>query len=271
MAESSDEPLTIVILSGATGRTAENVLNTALAQFDKPNVRIVKQANVRTSRDARRIVRQAAETGAVVCHSLVSATIRDAVVDEAKHRLVPAVDVLGGTLALLSDHLRVSPRGKPGLAYKLQKDYFDRMEAVSFTLEHDDGCGLSTLRNADVVLAGVSRSSKSVTCFYLAYRGIRAANVPLIEGFEPPEQLVKMPARKVIGLTLSPARLHAVREARRQLWGEPEMDGYVGQDAIRRELTYALSLMKRHGWSSIDVSYMAVEEVARRICGMIGK
>ena len=271
MAKSKGEPLTIVILSGATGRTAEQVLNTALAQFDEPNIHVVKKKGVRTSRDARKIVRQAADRGAVVCHSLVSTKIRDAVVDEAKHRLVPTVDILGGTLAMLSDHLGASPHGTPGLAYKLQKDYFDRIEAVSFTLDHDDGCGLSTLRGADVVLVGVSRSSKSVTCFYLAYRGIRAANVPLIVGHDPPAPLLKMPKGKVIGLTLSPARLQALREVRREMWGGTEMDSYVGRQEVRNEVTFALSLMKKHGWSSIDVSYMAVEEVARRVRGMIGK
>ena len=269
--QAKSKPLTIMILSGSTGRTAEEVLGAALAQFEDPNVRIVKRQKVRKVQDACEYVREAAEKKAIICHSLVSQKVRDAVLDEARHLLVPTVDILGRVLAVLSDHLGRSPRGEPGLAYKLQKEHFDRVEAVDFTLKHDDGCGLSSLRDADIVLVGVSRAAKSVTCFYLAYRGVRAANVPLILGHEVPKELVKMPKKKVIGLTISPARLQIVREARQEVLGAGEIEYYVDRNAVRKEVSHALTLMKKHGWTSIDVSYMAIEEVAARVLEMIGK
>ncbi len=271
MSELHDKPLSVVILSGATGRTAAQVVNAALAQFDRPNVQVVKHNNVRSVSAARRIVQQAAQQRAVICHSLVSPAVRDAVAEEAKQRMIPTVDVLGGVLAALSDQLGMAPEGKPGRSYALHKEHFDRIDAVSFTLSHDDGAGLSTLADADVVLVGVSRVSKSVTCFYLAYRGVRAANVPLIPGIEPPAELLALPREKVVGLTATPHRLRSVREARSARLGGGATDYYVGPAEIGAELRSALKLMQQHTWHCIDVSYMAVEEVAVQVLQYIGR
>jgi regulator of PEP synthase PpsR (kinase-PPPase family) len=138
-------------------------------------------------------------------------------------------------------------------------------------LGHDDGAGLSTLAEADVVLVGVSRVSKSVTCFYMAYRGVRAANVPLIPDIDPPAELLAMPKEKVIGLTVTPNRLRSVREARRHKLGAGAADDYVGHTEIGAELRNALKIMKQHGWRCLDVSYMAVEEAAVQILQSIGR
>ncbi|MHB8861288.1 MAG: pyruvate, water dikinase regulatory protein [Pirellulaceae bacterium] len=271
MAKPNDKPLCVVIISGATGRTATQVVNAALAQFERPSVRLVKHHNVRTVAAARKIVRNLEHEHTVLCHSLVSPSVRDAVVAEAGLRMIPAVDILGGVLALLSDHLGVAPQRKPGLSYQLHKEYFDRIDAVSFTLDHDDGAGLSTLSEADVVLVGVSRVSKSVTCFYLAYHGVRAANVPLIPEVELPDELIAIPSQKVVGLTVTPNRLQTVRKVRRHQLGGNVVDYYVGANEIASELRFALKLMKKFGWRCIDVSYMAVEEVALQILQSIGQ
>lgn len=263
--------LLIVIISGATGRTASEVVNAALAQFDRADVQLVKKTNVRSRNAAVRIVRSIASQHAVVLHSLVSPQVRDAVVEEARKREIPTVDVLGPAIAVIADQLGEAPHGKPGRSYQLHKDYVDRIEAVDFTLKHDDGAGLSTLHDADVVLVGVSRASKSVTCFYLAYRGIRAANVPLIPGMDPPCQLIEMPPKKVVGLMVTPQRLQAVRQTRRDRFGQAAMEEYVQCSAITDELRYARRLMQQYAWRGIDVSYMAVEEVAAQVRQMIDR
>jgi regulator of PEP synthase PpsR (kinase-PPPase family) len=264
------EPLLIVIISGATGRTAQEVVNSALAQFRDADVRVVRETDIRSSAAASRVVRNLSSEHAVILHSLVSPKVRDTVLREAKRRMIPTVDVLGPVIAVLADQLGRAPLGKPGLSYERQKDYIDRIDAVSFTLDHDDGARLATLHEADVVLVGVSRASKSVTCFYLAYRGIRAANVPLIKDHAAPEELVKLPKEKVIGLTITPARLQSVREARRYRLGGDALDYYVHHDEINEELRHAQRLMGRYGWRSIDVSYMGVEEVAVQVLQMVG-
>ncbi len=218
-----------------------------------------------------KLVRELPVDRCVICHSLVAAPVRDALLTEARGKMIPTVDVLGQLLALLSDHLGVAPQRKPGLAYSAQRDYFDRIDAVSFTLDHDDGAHAETLGLADVVLVGVSRVSKSVTCFYLGYRGVRAANVPLIPGFEPPEELLQMPSEKIIGLTTTPARLHDLRDSRRTALGGRALDTYCEPREINQELLYALGLMKKRNWLCLDVSYMAVEEVAVKVLEQIGR
>ena len=265
MVPSKDQPLHVVILSGGTGRTASHVVNAALAQFERPCMRLMRFNHIATVTEVRRIIRDLPAGPLVIFHSLVSPVVCEAAVAEANRRMLPAVDILGRALAALSDHLGVEPLRQPGLSYQLQKEQFDRIDAVSYTLEHDDGAGLSTLATADVVLVGVSRASKSVTCFYLAYRGVRAANVPLIPGVPVPAELIALPPAKVIGLTVSPQRLRAIRETRRARLGTGVADYYVGANEIADELRHALKIFRKHAWKYIDVSYMAVEEVAVQI------
>jgi hypothetical protein len=268
--EATEPDLHVVILSGGTGRTAETVLRAALAQFGKIHVTWQSFTGVRSVRQAKAAVRQAASEAAILFHSLVDPKIRHAAMVEVERCGVVAVDVLGPALSALADKLGRSPRGKAGLAYAWNKEQYQRIEAVDFTLAHDDGQGLSDLDRADVVLVGVSRVSKSVTCFYLAYRGIRAANVPLVPGTALPEELLKLPKHKVIGLTMNPGRLQAIRAARAVRGLAGANPSYTDKRAIARELQEARRIMEEHGWRCLDVSYMAVEEVALEIRTLLG-
>ncbi len=259
----------IILMSGSTGRTVEEVVRAALAQFENPDVEIDRRTHVRSVKAARRIVEEAAKSHAIVFHSLVAPKVRDAVVQHTQLHEVTCVDVLGPVVSALSDHLCVAPRQVPGLSYQLHKENFERIEAVNFTLAHDDGCALDGLSRADVVLVGPSRVAKSVTCFYLASRGVRAANVPLVPGWELPSQLTALDKRKVIGLTMNPARLQNIRHQRVQALDQGSLDRYDDLDSIRHELREAHRTMAKHGWQSIDVSYKSVEEVAREILVML--
>jgi [pyruvate, water dikinase]-phosphate phosphotransferase / [pyruvate, water dikinase] kinase len=265
------QPRRIILLSGSTGRTVEEVVKAALAQFEEPDVVIDLRPHVRSAKAAIRIVEEAADANAILFHSLVAPKVRDAVIHHTQARRVPSVDVLGPVLSALNDYLGEAPRLRPGLSYQLRKEHFDRIEAVNFTLAHDDGCALDGLARADVVLVGPSRVAKSVTCFYLAYRGIRAANVPLVPGWELPQQLTGLDKQKVIGLTMNPARLQSIRHQRVRDLGRGSFDQYDDLDNIRHELREASRLVARHGWRSIDVSYKSVEEVAREVLTMIGR
>ena len=270
MSPSADaKTLTICILSGSTGRTCEEVLKAALAQFDEPGVRVVRRRNLRSEADVVREVRYAADAHAVICHSLVVPLLRDTLLREATRLRVPTIDVLGPLLTMLQDFFGQTPRGLPGLAFQMQRERLERIDAVDFTLAHDDGCGLADLDQADVVLAGASRVSKSVTCFYLAYEGICAANVPLIPGLDPPPELLAIDRRKVIGLTMNANRLQSLRQARIKTLGNGSFDTYGSLHEIEAELRDLERIMARHGWRRIDVSYMSVEEVAKEIISLI--
>ncbi len=259
------KPLTVYILTGSTGRTCDDVLRAALAQFDAPTVQVVPRTQLHTEGDVVREVRAASEAGAVICHSLVVPQLRETLVRETTRLRVPTVDVLGPLINLLQDSLGQAPRGQAGLAFQMQRDRWERFDAVDFTLAHDDGCGLADLDKADVVLVGASRVSKSVTCFYLAYEGIRAANVPLVPGLDPPPELVAVERDKVIGLTMNAARLQTLRQTRIRTLGDGAFERYGNLADIEAEIRQMERLMARYGWRRIDVSYMSVEEVAREV------
>ncbi len=266
----SGKPLKIVLLSGGTGRTAERVVGAALAQFDHQDVCIKHRVGVHKIREAVNVVKEAAKQDAILCHTLVDPKMRAAVVREIERQVVPAVDVLGPALAILEDRLELPPKGRAGLYYELNKEQFDRMDAVDFTLAHDDGAGLYDIERADVVLVGVSRVAKSVTCFYLAYRGIRAANTPIIAGLPLPTELKRVDARKVIGLTMNAQRLQAVRSARFPPTSGGELESYLDMRSVAQELQHARQLMSEHDWHCIDVSYLAVEEIAAEVMRQMG-
>ncbi len=230
---------------------------------------IVRRRNLRSEADVVREVRHAADAHAVICHSLVVPQLRDTLLREATRLRIPTINVLGPLLTMLQDYFGQAPRGLPGLAFQMQRERLERIDAVDFTLAHDDGCGLADLDQADVVLVGASRVAKSVTCSYLAYEGICAANVPLIPGLEPPPELSAIDRSKVIGLTMNANRLQSLRQARIKTLGDGSFDKYGSLHEIEAELRDLERIMGRYGWRRINVSYMSVEEVAQEIVSLI--
>lgn len=267
----SEEPARkrIVILSGGTGRTANQVLSAALAQFADVEAEVFEETRVRKVDEALGIVRDAAQERAVIVHSLVDPHLRLAVEQESRRLAVPTIDVLGPALAMLGDHFQARPKGRPGLLYELHYEQMDRMDAVDFTMAHDDGSRLHDLDRADVVIVGASRTSKSVTCFFLAHHGVRAANIPLIPGQPPPKELTRLPPRRVIGLTMNAKRLETIRQARLQRISKLPVGEYGELQEIRNELKWVRNVMAEHKWECLDVSYKATEEVAGQIIEML--
>lgn len=262
-AETPDgQPKRVVILSGGTGQTANQVIMASLAQFSEVDVEVRQVTGIRKPDAAVRAVRRAAEEGAVICHSLVAPEVRSSVEQEAQRLGVPTIDVLGPALAMLGDYLKATAKGRPGMLYELHYEQMDRLDAVDFTLAHDDGSRMKDLAQADVVLVGASRTSKSVTCFYLASHGVRAANVPLIPNQPPPKELTRLSPRRVIGLTMNAARLESIRQTRLDRISHLPVSQYAELSEIREELRWVRNVMAENGWECLDVSYKATEEVA---------
>ncbi len=260
------DDLIIYVVSGGTGRTGAQILNACLAQFPQQATDVRLATCIHTSEAAVAVAQRCAGTNAVICHSLVNPLVRRALVDSAQAVGVPCVDFLGPTLAILGDRFGVSPAGKAGLLYELHKDQFDRMDAVDFTMAHDDGQRLHDLDQAEVVLVGISRVSKSVTCFYLACRGIRAANVPLIGDLPPPDELLAIDASKVFGLTMNAAHLASIRQTRLdRIAANHDVPGYASIRDLTHQIRQAERLFAAQAWTTLDVSYKATEEVAAEI------
>lgn len=259
---------TIFVVSDGRGDTCNQLVRAALVQFADQQHRVLRRAEVRTEAAVKSIVAKAAESHAVIFYTLVSSETRAAIKTASEEALVPTVDVLGPSFSALHDLFKSAPQHTPGLLYASDRERFDRIEAIDYTLKHDDGQRPHELDEADVVLVGVSRASKSSTCFYLAYAGVRAANVPLVTGMEPLKQLLEVSPEKVIGLRVNVMRLRTIREARAMRMGLDPSSGYVDKREIAKDVLEANQLMDRLGWRSIDVSYMAIEEIAREVMSM---
>jgi regulator of PEP synthase PpsR (kinase-PPPase family) len=260
----------IYIVSDGRGDTCHQLVNAALVQFQDQRHRLVRRAEVRTPEAVEAILRKAADEHAVVFYTLVSDDTRSTMKAVSEKLLVPTVDVLGPSFSALHDLFKSTPQHTPGLLYASDRERFDRIDAIDYTLKHDDGQRPHELDQADVVVVGVSRASKSSTCFYLAYAGIRAANVPLVPGIDPLPQLLRVDPEMVIGLRVNVMRLRTVREARAMRMRLDPSDQYVDKREIAHEVLAANEVMDKHGWRSIDVSYMAIEEIAREVMALRG-
>jgi len=264
----------IFIVSDGRGDTAAQVLRAAAVQFGRRRYSITRRAGVRTPAEVVAIVRQARKAGAVIFYTLVEEEVRRTMRRASGATLVPTVDILGPCFTALHDQFKSERGATPGLLEALDRDRLERMEAIDYTLKHDDGQRPHDLARADVVLVGVSRASKSSTCFYLAYMGIRAANVPLIPGVDPPPQLLALDPGRVVGLRVNVDRLLVVREARARNLGRGGLDSYLDRREVAHEVIHANRLMEQRGWRGIDGSYLAVEEIARevmRLCNLRGE
>jgi regulator of PEP synthase PpsR (kinase-PPPase family) len=181
----------------------------------------------------------------------------------------PCIAALDPMTAALGRYLGAQLTTRIAVQHTLDTDYFNRIEALNYAIGHDDGQGGQDLESADVVLVGVSRTSKTPTCIYLAHRGVRAANVPLVPGNDPPEQLLAARRPLVVGLVVAPDRLIQIRRNRLLSLNEGRESSYVDQDAVREETIRARRLFEKHGWPIIDVTRRSVEETAAAVINLL--
>jgi regulator of PEP synthase PpsR (kinase-PPPase family) len=254
----------LFVVSDGTGETAVAAVRAAATQFLE-TFRVRTFGETRHESQVRRVMERAAEDGALVVFTVVNESITRLIRDLALEKGVPAVDLLGPLISALASHYKLSPQLRPGILHGFSEDYFKRIEAVEFAVRHDDGANLHTLFQADLVLAGVSRTSKTPLSMYLAQRGYRTGNVPIVPGIEPPRELFEIDPRKVIGLVSDASALLEIRRARiRQLRASPYL-AYADAEAVDEELRRARELYRRQGWRVVDITGKAVEEAAARI------
>ena len=256
--------LTVFVVSDATGDTAQRMIRAALVQFQDAPVRLVRRAHVRTPRQVHAVVHEARDSQAMIIHTLVSDELRRMMRPEARTHGVDALDIMGPILERLTVRLQLAPQERPGLFQDLTEAKTREIEAVSFAFRHDDGQNTQDLDRAEVVLAGVSRTMKTPTMLYLAYRGWFAANVPLVPGLPPPKTLLALPSERVFCLTMAPEKLQQLRRVRAEEEAIP-LHPYASLEQIRSELSYVEELCRKHQWQRIDATGKSVEEVAREI------
>jgi hypothetical protein len=261
----------IYAVSDATGQTAEGVVRAALTQFDASEVRLTRYGGVRTPAQVREIVNEAKQSGGFIVHTLVSEEMRRLVLNEGRAANVATIDLMGPLLARLTDLLASQPRAQPGLFQAFDTAYLQRIDAIDFSVRHDDGRNIQDLDRAEIILVGVSRTSKTPLSIYLAYRGWRVANVPIVLGIKPPDRLFELPRRRVIGLIVRPDRLAELRKARVEHMGTRIL-GYADLEHINQEVAFAYEIFsKRPDWPLVDVTTKPVEETAAEVVSLIGR
>lgn len=260
----------VFIISDGTGRTAQQALQAALLQFPNVKIEFHIHAEVRTLDQIKDAIMEAAKVKGTVIHTLVQDNIRHKLVREARKYNVDAIDLMGPLLSRLSDQFENSPSGKPGLFHHLNKEYFQRIDAMQFAFQHDDGLRTHELNKAEIILVGVSRTFKTPLSIFLAFKGWFVANVPVVLNVELPKKLYEVSPNKVYFLTTSPKHLATLRRFR-----EETFNGATGKYAeieyVRKEIEYANRIYFNHpGWAHIKVTSKPIEEIASEILAIRG-
>jgi hypothetical protein len=259
------------LVSDATGETLNAIVKAALAQFEGMDVQEHSYVLVRNSRQLERALEHVHAEPGLVFFTLVNQQLRRELITRCAAENLPCLDVLEGPIAMMRQFLGTAESNRPGAQHDVDQRYLQRIEALNFTIQHDDGQALDTINGAEVVLVGASRTSKTPTCVYLAIRGVRAANIPLVPGIRPPPQLLAAKGPLIVGLWASPDRLVQVRRNRLTTMGEARDTEYVDLEAVRAEISNTRKLFETQDWPAIDVSRRSVEETAASVINMLSE
>tara|TARA_Y100000590_G_scaffold116478_1_gene132951 strand:+ start:75 stop:890 length:816 start_codon:yes stop_codon:yes gene_type:complete len=259
------------LISDATGETLQMIANAVKNQFSAHQPCEHVWPMIRTEEQMQEVIKNIQKNPGVVLFTLVNKHLQRNLTISCGALNTPCVDVLLPTMSALQHYLDTESQDEPGIQHKLDKEYFQRINAMQFCLSHDDGQQAENLDKADVILVGVSRTSKTPTCMYLANRGIKAANVPFVKGINPPTQLLELKHPVIIGLTNSVQRLVQLRLNRLNLLKEKRDNTYANETSIKSEVDEARRFFSKNLWPVIDVTGRSIEETAAKIIQMLSK
>lgn len=256
------------MISDSTGETLIEVMHASVAQFEKVEPIEHLFALVRSPKQLERALGHVADYPGIVMYTLVNFDLRRQLEDFCARLDIPAIAVLDPIQATLSSYLGAPIRGKAGAQRVLDAEYYHRIEAMNYSMAHDDGQG-EDLASADIILLGISRTSKTPTSIYLGHRGIRTANIPLVPGASLPPELYELKKPLIVGLTASPERIIQIRRNRLLNLKEDRSTDYVDEAAVKEEVIFAKRLFARQEWPSIDVTRRSIEETAAKVINLL--
>lgn len=269
-----NQPVTVLVISDALGETAASVALAAAGQFDEGTVTIERLSRVQDARQVKRYLESLAGAAKKIAafHTIVQDELRSEVAGLLVEQGIAAVDLLGPAIDTIAALTGLAPKGIPGIIHQTDERYFQRIACMEYTVEHDDGRGADDLSEADIVLIGVSRTSKTPLSMYLALQGYRVANIPLAPQVEPPQALFEVDPARIFGLVTT---VEAIAPIRAQRFGTAQAQSaagsYADPDAIELEFAYARSLMKRLGCFVVHTDGKAIEESATEIIERINR
>ncbi|MGM0471641.1 MAG: pyruvate, water dikinase regulatory protein [Bacillota bacterium] len=261
----NDEGLTVFIVSDSVGETAETVVNAVASQFNSKKIEFEKFTNVNSITELSKIIERASRGNILIAYTIVLPELCEYLERTAKEYNIPLVDIIGPIMSKFSQLLGQNPELEPGLNRKLDEEYFKRISCIDYAIRCDDGKDLKKLEEADVVVIGVSRTSKTPLSMYLAHQGYKAANIPLVPEVSVPEELYQLSSRKLVGLTIDPTLLQGIRKQRLQSMKFNKQADYANTDRILEELDFAESIMRELGCMIINVTNKSIEETASKI------
>ncbi|AHD05762.1 putative phosphotransferase [Paenibacillus larvae subsp. larvae] len=259
----------LYLCSDSIGETAEAVALATIRQFRSDHIRIKRYSYVRHEDEIRKLMEEVAESRGFVAYTLVQPELREMMKAESIRLTVRAVDIMGPMMKAFMDTFGDLPIQKPGLLHQMDEEYFRRVEAIEFAVKYDDGKDTRGMLLADIVLIGVSRTSKTPLSIFLAHKGVKVANLPVMPEVKPPQELFKIPGSRIIGLTMDAENILKIRTERLKTVGLPFGSKYASMQRILEELEYADRLMKSIGCPVINVTDKAIEETAGLIMGYV--
>ena len=262
------------LVSDATGETIHSVARACLAQFDSVEPSEHHWSLVRTVGQIDKVLDGISKDPGVVTFTMVNNTLRIRLQDGCRSLGVPCIPVLDPTMATLANYFGIEGRGESGLQHALTAQYFERIDAMTYAMANDDGQSVWNLKQADLIVVGVSRTSKTPTCMYLANRGIKAANVPYVPNIDLPKELFELESTEgplIVGLTNSPERLIQLRRNRLRSMSQKDETDYVKPEIVRQEVADARRIFAEYNWPVIDVARRSIEETAAALMQLLEK
>jgi len=259
----------IHLVSDSTGETLMAVMRASVAQFRGVSPIEHLYALVRSPRQLERVMSEIEDAPGIVMYTLVNQELRTLLEARCAQLGLPAIPILDPTLGAMRRYLDVEMSSRVGAQRTLDAEYYSRIEALNYAMAHDDGQNVEGFEEADIVLVGVSRTSKTPTCIYLAQRGVKAANIPIVPGADLPDAVLNLRKPLVVGLTAAPERLVQIRRNRLLSLREERSTDYVDEGLVRDETIQAKRLFARKGWPVIDVTRRSIEESAAKIINLL--
>ena len=260
----------IIILSDGTGETAASIVRAALVQYEDSNVQTILHPNVRTEKQIFSLLENIDPQKTIIAYTMVLDELRSAVESTSKDKKLSCIDLLGPLIQTFNQHLSAKPEKKAGILHQVDEDYFKRIEAIEFSLKYDDGSTTHNLHIADIVLIGVSRTSKTPLSIFLSYKGYKAANIPFVKDIKLPQELFKVSSKKIIALTIDGDVLLKIRKNRLKKIGfQNKGDHYADKLYVYQELEQARACFEKYRWPVVNVTDRALEETAADILRII--
>lgn len=262
----------IYMVSDSLGETGEYIVKAALAQFDAEDTVIQKIPYVKDVAYLKSIIDEASEKeDAVLFYTIVDLDLIDCIKTYTKTKNLEAIDLIGSLIHTIKDVTKLEPIKEPGIIRRMDEEYFRRIEAIEFAVKYDDGQDPSGVLLADLVILGISRTSKTPLSMFLANKNIKVCNIPLVPESKPPKEIYEVPARRIVGLTNSPLEIIEIREERLRALGLPKGSSYAKMERILEEIDFAERIMKNIGCPIIDMTNKAVEDTAEVIISLLKK